>query len=124
MTGKRAVLNNLGVAIPGLLVIYVHETPTTNLINNRTLGGSWHMQTVGKASWSAACQMLVRGRDAWRALQTAYATGALITLQDNEFAYTGYIGSNPSFNVIRRDYPDSRRYETQFTFYILGKVPL
>lgn len=114
----RQVLGSAGTVIEGLSVLYCRPAPDANVITTRTLGGSWHVQTVGDPASVASVQVRAVGLNALTALQNAYAEGASITVQFDGYNHVGYLPNKPDWDVIRRGPADTRVYRVTFTLNI------
>ena len=93
-----------------------------NIIQDKTLGGSWFVQTVGIAAIKADVELSVTGLEAKDSIFTAWSEGDKITIDYDDYSRTGLIITEPNVQMTRYGHPENRKYSVTFTFAVLTEV--
>ena len=119
---KGEVYDSLGTLMPGIIALYCRTKPDPNIIQDKTLGGSWFVQTVGIAAIKADVELNVTGLEAKDSIFTAWSEGDKITIDYDGYSRTGLIITEPDVQMTRYGHPENRKYSVSFTFAVLTEV--
>ncbi len=116
---KGQVCDSLGVVMSGVIALYCRTKPVPNIIQDKTLGGSWFVQTVGIAAVKADVKLSATGIAARDSLLTVWSEGDKITIDYDGYRRTGLIISEPDVQMTRYGHPEDRKYLVTFAFAVI-----